>query len=234
MERTVAPKDLYTMQLYEWLERGMKVRTAKPGEQRPSPAQEARQLIEAFQQLLDQLLSAQEAIEVDQERMAWGLLQAKQAKPPDSELDTQVFIFLDGLELRIRDYEEGCYKLSLVERRLAQCLELMEANLELKAVQQAGLVDEVLAARLLEQRRVIQLQQEELDQLQFERQVLSEEAARLREELEVWEPGEMPQEEEFGVGFAQASSAEAGRPASPLSPGVPRTPRTPIGTPGRE
>ena len=80
-------------------------------------------------------------------------------------------------------------------------------------------MDEVLAARLVEQRRVIKLQQEELDQLHFEHQVLSEEASRLREAamsgrhrevrggqevaaLEV----EMPLEEDFGVSFMEAVS----------------------------
>ncbi|CAK9032291.1 unnamed protein product [Durusdinium trenchii] len=65
-----------------------------------------------------------------------------------------------------------------------------------KAVQQAGLVDEVLAARLVEQRRVIKLQQEELDQLHFEHQVLAEEASRLREEVAALEPQEMEDEEQ--------------------------------------
>lgn len=75
----------------------------------------------------------------------------------------QVFVFLDGLELRIRDFEEaissrfwvffgvfvafssvfraaqGCWKLSQAERRLERCLEDMESRLELEAVQEAGL-----------------------------------------------------------------------------------------------
>eukprot|EP00435_Cladocopium_sp_Y103_P038049 s17_g10.t1 len=54
------------------------------------PTQEARHLIEAYQRLLEELLPAQEAIEADQERMAWGLAQAKQARPPDASLDMQV------------------------------------------------------------------------------------------------------------------------------------------------
>eukprot|EP00434_Breviolum_minutum_P033631 symbB.v1.2.029760.t1/scaffold3294.1/size59574/1 len=85
-------------------------RTLKPGEPRPLPTQEARHLIEAYQRLLEELLPAQEAIEADQarqnfaqnslfcvhlmhvfqERMAWGLLQAKQAQPPDASLDMQI------------------------------------------------------------------------------------------------------------------------------------------------
>ncbi|CAE7863192.1 Mctp1 [Symbiodinium microadriaticum] len=137
-----------------------------------------------------------------------------------------VFLFLDGLELRIRDFEEGCYKLSLAERRLSRCLDDLESQLELEAVQQSGLVDEVLASRLVEQRRVIQLQQVELDQLHFEHQVLAEEAARLREEVMVTISGAMPEEEEFGVSFADApdspQASERGRsaasPASAFSP----------------
>ncbi|CAE7744234.1 SET5, partial [Symbiodinium pilosum] len=138
-------------------------------------------------------------------------------------LSLGVFLFRDGLELRIRDFEEGCYKLSLAERRLDRCLDDLESQLELEAVQQSGLVDEVLAARLVEQRRVIKLQQEELDQLHFEHQVLAEEAARLREEVEATVPEDMPEEEEFGVGFAEAldspqAASERGRsPASPAS-----------------
>ncbi|CAE6935196.1 DOC2B [Symbiodinium natans] len=64
-------------------------RTLKPEEKRPSSTAEANHLIEAYHRLLDQLLEAQESIEVDQERMAWGLLQAKQAQPPDHFLDMQ-------------------------------------------------------------------------------------------------------------------------------------------------
>lgn len=81
-------------------------------------------------------------------------------------------------------------------------------------------MDEVLAARLVEQRRVIKLQQEELDQLHFEHQVLSEEASRLREaamsgrpcevrdgqEVAALEAEEMPLEEDFGVSFMEAVS----------------------------
>lgn len=201
-------------------------RTVKPEERRPSSQEEAQHLLEAYHRLLDQLLAAQESIEMDQERMAWGLLQAKQANPPDDFLDMQVFLFLDGLELRIRDFEEGCYKLSLAERRLSRCLDDLESQLELEAVQQSGLVDEVLASRLVEQRRVIQLQQVELDQLHFEHQVLAEEAARLREEVMVTISGAMPEEEEFGVSFADApdspQASERGRsaasPASAFSP----------------
>lgn len=199
-------------------------RTLKPGEPRPVPTQEARHLIEAYQRLLEELLPAQEAIEADQERMAWGLAQAKQARPPDASLDMQVFVFLDGLELRIRDFEEGCFKLSQVERRLERCLDDVESQLELEAVQQAGLVDEVLAARLVEQRRVIKLQQEELDQLHFEHQVLSEEASRLREEVAALELDEMSEEEEFGVGFSAAEVSDAlpsDHARSATSPGSP-------------
>eukprot|EP00438_Fugacium_kawagutii_P034335 Skav216690 [mRNA] locus=scaffold91:202503:203222:+ [translate_table: standard] len=193
-------------------------RTVKPGEPRPLPTQEARHLIEAYQRLLEELLPAQEAIEADQERMAWGLLQAKQARPPDAFLDMQVFVFLDGLELRIRDFEEGCFKLSQVERRLERCLDDVESQLELEAVQQAGLVDEVLAARLVEQRRVIKLQQEELDQLHFEHQVLSEEASRLREEVAAIEPGseDSEEEEDFEVGFGAREASEPPGAASPV------------------
>ncbi|CAE7491951.1 MCTP1 [Symbiodinium sp. CCMP2592] len=137
-----------------------------------------------------------------------------------------VFLFLDGLELRIRDFEEGCYKLSLAERRLSRCLDDLESQLELEAVQQSGLVDEVLASRLVEQRRVIKLQQVELDQLHFEHQVLAEEAARLREEVMATISETMPEEEEFGVSFVDApnspQASEHGRsaaPASAFSPG---------------
>ncbi|CAE7515944.1 SET5 [Symbiodinium sp. CCMP2456] len=136
-------------------------------------------------------------------------------------LDETVFLFLDGLEFRMRDFEEGCYKLSLAERRLSRCLDDLESQLELEAVQQSGLVDDVLASRLVEQRRVIQLQQVELDQLHFEHQVLAEEAARLREEVMATISGAMPEEEEFGVSFVDApdspQASEHGRSASPAS-----------------
>eukprot|EP00435_Cladocopium_sp_Y103_P034320 s17_g8.t2 len=146
---------------------------------------------------------------------------------PDKDLTDDflydVFVFLDGLELRIRDFEEGCFKLSQVERRLERCLDDVESQLELEAVQQAGLVDEVLAARLVEQRRVIKLQQDELDQLHFEHQVLSEEASRLREEVAALELDEMSEEEEFGVGFsAEVSDAlPSDHARSATSPGSP-------------
>eukprot|EP00434_Breviolum_minutum_P033634 symbB.v1.2.029761.t2/scaffold3294.1/size59574/2 len=142
----------------------------------------------------------------------------------DKDDGSAVFIFLDGLELRIRDFEEGCFKLSQVERRLERCLDDVESQLELEAVQEAGLVDEVLAARLVEQRRVIKLQQEELDQLHFEHQVLAEEASRLREEVAALEPEEMSEEEEFAVGFS-TSEVEAGGDTRPTSP--------PMRSPGR-
>eukprot|EP00434_Breviolum_minutum_P033632 symbB.v1.2.029760.t2/scaffold3294.1/size59574/1 len=98
-------------------------RTLKPGEPRPLPTQEARHLIEAYQRLLEELLPAQEAIEADQarqnfaqnslfcvhlmhvfqERMAWGLLQAKQAQPPDASLDMQVCVGLTLEEMNLME-----------------------------------------------------------------------------------------------------------------------------------
>eukprot|EP00913_Durusdinium_trenchii_P032877 g30777.t1 len=81
---------------------------------------------------------------------AWApsrLLQAEAFDPSFLEAKTGGFPRCSS-RWRQQQSEIGCYKLSQAERRLERCLDDLESQLELEAVQQAGLVDEVLAARL--------------------------------------------------------------------------------------
>lgn len=170
---------------------------------RRPPHEEAQSLADVYRMLLERLVVAQEELERDQESWALMLLRAQQATPPDLDLDAQIFLLRDGLDLRVREYEEECRRLDMVELRLRRCIDEAEAALELDAVEASGLMDPRLRERLVEQRRVIRLQQDELDQMRFERDVLGDDAIRLREE---WK--EIGDEVDFGDEGFQASTRE--------------------------
>eukprot|EP00929_Paragymnodinium_shiwhaense_P001631 TRINITY_DN10186_c0_g2_i1.p1 TRINITY_DN10186_c0_g2~~TRINITY_DN10186_c0_g2_i1.p1 ORF type:complete len:312 (+),score=79.99 TRINITY_DN10186_c0_g2_i1:158-1093(+) len=175
-----------------------------PEATRPAAAQEAWSLAETYRRMLDIVGAMQALLEMDQESLALLLREAHAAQNP--ELDVKVFLLQEGIELRLRELEEECRRLASVELRLQRAIDEAEAECEIEAIREAGLVDPRLLEKLLDQRKVIKLQQEELDQMKFERDVLLDDAARLREDCEAFGEGD-----EFGDGgldvFTQSMDA---------------------------
>eukprot|EP00928_Gymnodinium_smaydae_P048707 TRINITY_DN32608_c0_g1_i1.p1 TRINITY_DN32608_c0_g1~~TRINITY_DN32608_c0_g1_i1.p1 ORF type:complete len:306 (+),score=91.02 TRINITY_DN32608_c0_g1_i1:191-1108(+) len=153
----------------------------EPDEERPTPVDEAWTLSDIYRRMLDVVAASEADLEHDQERLAELLARAQNAYPPREDLDIQVFLLHEGLELRLRELDEECRRLHAMERRLQRGIEEAEAKCEIDAIRVSGLVDPRLLDRLLDQRRVISLQQEEIEQARFERDVLADDAARMRE-----------------------------------------------------
>eukprot|EP00747_Dinoflagellata_sp_TGD_P186143 gnl/TRDRNA2_/TRDRNA2_43035_c0_seq1.p1 gnl/TRDRNA2_/TRDRNA2_43035_c0~~gnl/TRDRNA2_/TRDRNA2_43035_c0_seq1.p1 ORF type:complete len:144 (+),score=37.18 gnl/TRDRNA2_/TRDRNA2_43035_c0_seq1:2-433(+) len=90
-------------------------------------------------------------------------------------------LFKSGLDLRLKEFEEDCKRIQQVERRLQQKID--EATGEYEATVQ-GIVtstDSRIFKRLREQQRLIEVQQQEIDQVRFEKELLQQETRRLRE-----------------------------------------------------
>eukprot|EP00403_Amphidinium_massartii_P000252 CAMPEP_0178379152 /NCGR_PEP_ID=MMETSP0689_2-20121128/4793_1 /TAXON_ID=160604 /ORGANISM="Amphidinium massartii, Strain CS-259" /LENGTH=361 /DNA_ID=CAMNT_0019999241 /DNA_START=40 /DNA_END=1122 /DNA_ORIENTATION=- len=150
------------------------------------PENEARVLAELYRRMVEGIEAVQLQLETDQEHLALMIQQAQHrcATLPIGlcwEEEDQVTLFRDGLELRLREFEEACRRLASLERRLQRKLDEAEAACELEAITATGLVDPRLIDKLVEQRRVIRLQQEELEHVYFERDCLRDDAERLRE-----------------------------------------------------
>eukprot|EP00747_Dinoflagellata_sp_TGD_P200363 gnl/TRDRNA2_/TRDRNA2_73759_c1_seq1.p1 gnl/TRDRNA2_/TRDRNA2_73759_c1~~gnl/TRDRNA2_/TRDRNA2_73759_c1_seq1.p1 ORF type:complete len:316 (-),score=76.48 gnl/TRDRNA2_/TRDRNA2_73759_c1_seq1:40-957(-) len=160
-------------------------------------------------------------IEADQERLA-KLMATLVNNPRDELLYSQIQLFRDGLELRIREFDEECRRLHATQRRMQHKVDEAEASFELEAIQSNRLVDPKLVEKLVEQRRVIRLQQEELEQLTFERDVLSDDAARLRQACLEQVPDD-DYGESFQIGVLSPAAAAGHAPtgsAGPMTPGA--------------
>lgn len=95
--------------------------------------------------------------------------------------DPDVLLFKQGLDLRLREFEEDCRRIKRTEEALQEKVERATADYE-RAVQGITLsTDSRIFRRLREQQRLIELQQREIDQARHERELLREETRRLRE-----------------------------------------------------
>eukprot|EP00927_Polykrikos_kofoidii_P076975 TRINITY_DN73973_c0_g1_i1.p1 TRINITY_DN73973_c0_g1~~TRINITY_DN73973_c0_g1_i1.p1 ORF type:complete len:302 (-),score=69.23 TRINITY_DN73973_c0_g1_i1:51-956(-) len=167
---------------------------------RRAPSDDAWTLTELYRSMLDILTTSEAELEADQERLALMLSQAQSLQDP--AVDIQVFLLHEGIELRLRELNEECRRLAIVELRLERCIDEAEAQCEIDAVRTCGLVDPRLLDKLVDQRRVIRLQQQEMDQIRFDRDVLADDAARLREEVETFAHGDAD-----GEGGAEVATA---------------------------
>lgn len=147
--------------------------------------EEIRILTEQLQYELGSLSSTHSILEADMQRLASMLAPymtpAGRLNLPESGVDPKVFLFKQGLDFRISEYNEDCHRLESVQERLQRKLEEAAGSYERTFMGASGLADARIIRRLEELQRVIQVQQSELDQARFERDVVADEAKRLRQ-----------------------------------------------------
>lgn len=147
---------------------------------------EIAQLTDLYQAQLVELQAAHSLLLADQERLAELLapyITPAGSIAPESlpQLDPKVLLFKEGLDLRVAEFQEDCKRIQATERRLQGKIEKAAEEYERNFLQSSGLVDARVLKRVREQQRVIQVQQGELDQLRFEKEVLEAENRRLKE-----------------------------------------------------
>jgi len=144
---------------------------------------EIQKLCELYQQQLAELNACHSLLTVDQERLATMLAPyvnnsgelVMQAPDPD------VLLFKDGLDLRLKEFQEDCHRIQKTEERLQELIDKATMQYE-HAVQGIAMsTDSRIFKRLREQQRLIEMQQQEIDQVRFEKEMLNEETKRLRE-----------------------------------------------------
>ena len=148
--------------------------------------EEIRLLTEQLQLELGNLSSTHSVLETDMQRLAAMLAPymtpAGRLNLPESGLlDPKIMLFKQGLDFRISEYNEDCKRMEQVQGRLQRKLEEAAGSYERTFMGVSGLADARIIRRLEELQRVIQVQQHELDQTRFERDVVSDEARRLRQ-----------------------------------------------------
>ena len=147
--------------------------------------QQIHSLTSLYQQQLAELSACHSLLLADQERLAAML--APHLSPQGSidpstlpTLDPRILLFKDGLDLRMQEFQEDCKRLQTTEKRLQRKIEQAAADYEGAFLASAGLADARVLKRLKEQQRVIAVQQAELDQVRFEKEVLEGENNRLK------------------------------------------------------
>ena len=148
--------------------------------------EEIRLLTEQLQYELGSLSSTHSVLEQDMQRLASMLspymTPAGRLNLPDNgQLDSKILLFKQGLDFRISEYNEDCKRLEQVQSRLQRKLEEAAGSYERTFMGVSGLADARIIRRLEELQRVITVQQHELDQARFERDVVADESKRLRQ-----------------------------------------------------
>eukprot|EP00930_Biecheleria_cincta_P016287 TRINITY_DN13307_c0_g1_i1.p1 TRINITY_DN13307_c0_g1~~TRINITY_DN13307_c0_g1_i1.p1 ORF type:complete len:240 (-),score=64.34 TRINITY_DN13307_c0_g1_i1:35-754(-) len=144
---------------------------------------EIQQLVDLYQSQLAELNACHSLLTVDQERLASMLAPYVNAA---GELvmeapDPDVLLFKEGLELRLKEFEQDGRRIQLTEQKLQEKIDSASNDYE-QAVRGIALTtDTRIFKRLREQQRQIELQQQEIDQVRFEKEMLREETKRLRE-----------------------------------------------------
>lgn len=95
--------------------------------------------------------------------------------------DPDVMLFKRGLDLRLLQFEEDCKRIQATERQLQQKIDEATTDYEQAVHGIAMNSDSRIFKRLREQQRQIELQQQEIDQTRYEKELLQEETRRLRE-----------------------------------------------------
>eukprot|EP00929_Paragymnodinium_shiwhaense_P034538 TRINITY_DN18779_c0_g5_i1.p1 TRINITY_DN18779_c0_g5~~TRINITY_DN18779_c0_g5_i1.p1 ORF type:complete len:244 (-),score=76.78 TRINITY_DN18779_c0_g5_i1:432-1163(-) len=143
---------------------------------------EIQQLADLYQQQLAELNACHSLLTVDQERLASMLAPYVNAQ---GELvmdapDPDVLLFKDGLDLRLKEFEEDCKRIQATEAKLQRKIDEATTDYEQAVHGIAMSTDSRIYRRLREQQRLIDLQQQEIDQVRFEKELLQEETRRLR------------------------------------------------------
>lgn len=144
---------------------------------------EIQQLADLYQQQLAELNACHSLLTVDQERLA-GMLAPymdSNGKLVMDRPDPNVMLFKQGLDLRLKEFEEDCKRIRRTEEQLEAKINAATNDFE-KAVQgNAMSTDSRIFKRLREQQRLIELQQSEIDQIRYEKELLQDETKKLRE-----------------------------------------------------
>lgn len=144
---------------------------------------EIQQLCDKYQSQLAELNACHSLLMVDQERLA-GMLapyvnafgQLVMEKP-----DPDVLLFKQGLDLRLAEFEEDCKRIQKTEKELQDKIDEATSDYEQAVHGIAMSADSRVFKRLREQQRLIDLQQQEIDQIRYEKELLQEETKRLRD-----------------------------------------------------
>lgn len=144
---------------------------------------EIQRLCDLYQQQLAELNACHSLLTVDQERLATMLAPYVNSA---GELgmdapDPDVLLFKQGLDLRLLEFEEDCKRIEATESKLQKKIDEATTGYE-QAVQGISMTtDSRIYKRLREQQRLIELQQAEIDQIRFEKELLADETQRLRQ-----------------------------------------------------
>ena len=193
--------------------------------------EEIRLLTEQLQFELGNLSGTHSVLEQDMQRLASMLAPymtpaGRLNLPETGQLDPKILLFKQGLDFRIAEYNEDCKRLEQVQSRLQRKLEEAAGSYERTFMGVSGLADARIIRRLEELQRVIQVQQHELDQARFERDVVADEAKRLRQMFirNGPHPGlpvsAMPRQDSYSNGVGSLHVATAAKFAPMAGPSV--------------
>eukprot|EP00933_Yihiella_yeosuensis_P041408 TRINITY_DN3579_c0_g2_i1.p1 TRINITY_DN3579_c0_g2~~TRINITY_DN3579_c0_g2_i1.p1 ORF type:complete len:251 (+),score=51.53 TRINITY_DN3579_c0_g2_i1:26-778(+) len=144
---------------------------------------EIQQLCDLYQSQLAELNACHSLLTVDQERLASMLAPYVNANGDliMEKPDPDVLLFKDGLDLRLKEFEEDCKRIQQTEKKLQDKIDEAASDYEQAVNGIAMTTDSRIYKRLREQQRQIELQQQDIDQVRFEKETLEMETKRLRE-----------------------------------------------------
>merc|ERR1719420_2840371 len=142
---------------------------------------EINALCDLYQQLLTELNACHSLLQVDQERLAAMLVPYVNAQNQLVEPEPDVLLFKQGLDLRLQEFEEDCQKIQKVERRLQKKIDEACSEYDSAVHDIAQVADSRILRRLRDNQRKIDVQQQEIDQLRFEKETLDKETRKLQE-----------------------------------------------------
>lgn len=161
-----------------------------PGPRRPLPDHvrrdlEIQQLCDKYQQDLVELNACHSLLVKDQERLTAMLARYVNEEGDYCEItNPDVLLFKDGLELRLQEFEEDCRRIQNLEMELQRRIDEATSDFEEAVSTVAVSTDSRIYKRLREQQRLIDLQQREIDQVRFEKEMLEQETRLLRERVD--------------------------------------------------
>jgi hypothetical protein len=143
---------------------------------------EIQQLCDIYQQQLTELNACHSLLTVDQEKLAQMLAPyvSERGELVLQQPSEDILLFKKGLDLRLKEFEEDCKRIQRTERLLAQKIEDATTGYEEAVQGQSASHDSRIFKRLKEQQRLIEIQQKEIDQIRFEKEMLQEETRQLR------------------------------------------------------
>jgi len=141
-----------------------------------------QQECDLYQQQLADLNACHSLLMVDQERLAAMLAPYvdERGNLVMTSLNDDIKLFKEGLDLRLKEFQEDCNRIKDTERRLNNLIEGVTQDYQQAIDGMSMSSDSRILKRLKEQQQLIVLQQQEIDQIQYEKQLLEEETKKLR------------------------------------------------------